>query len=213
MKKSKQLFQVISTPLLFTVCLSITLLCNNCSTPKFSISEYEFSYNNQSYLLKSAYCQDNPESCNQLIGDNFIAIDMNQDRIIDKITKGKISLAEAQEIYDYCLASLEKEGKLNEVNRDNKSFVFNDSEYNYEIKSFHPDLNSAFNEFYITDKKNGPNYSKTSVLIDHNADGKLDELLKGGILTDGAQSHYNKVIEIGLKQEKLIKINSLIVVK
>ena len=61
------------------------------------------------------YCPDNPQSCNHLIGNDFVAVDLNQDRIIDEIIRGDISKYEAQIIYDYSLELLEKENKLNQV--------------------------------------------------------------------------------------------------
>ena len=174
-----------------------------------SIAEFDFKYNDQKYIIRSAYCPGNPESCNKLIGESFTAVDLNQDRIIDNISTGEIELAHAQEIYDYCLAMLEKDGKLNEINRRNKVFSLTLSGYEYEIKSFQPEFSLPFNEFIITESKSVAQ-NKTSILIDHGADGKLEELLKGTMLVEEAQEHYNNVIENGLKKNSLKKTNGSI---
>jgi hypothetical protein len=137
---------------------------------------------------------------------------MNQDRIIDKINQGDVSLSEAQDIYDYCLALLEKQNRLNEVRNTNDVYFHSELNYDYEIKSFFPSLSDSFNEFKITDKREGNNY-KVSILLDTGADGKLDELLKGGILVKDAQVHYDKVISKGLSAKKLRKIKNSVVVE
>lgn len=186
-------------------------LFTSCSSSDLKVSEFKFQYNNKDYIVRSAYCSGNPRSCNHLIGDDFIAVDMNQDRIIDKIDKGNIALAEAQEIYDYSLNLLAQQNKLNEINRRNDNFILDDRDYHFEIRSFFPDFGDPFNEFTITNKKEGWNV-KVSVLLDEKADGKLDELLKGNISIDEAQKHYESVINQGLTNNGLRKSNGSIVV-
>jgi hypothetical protein len=94
------IFKIVS---LFTFIIFTVLTLNGCVSSDLKISEFKFKYNDKDYIIRSAYCPDNTASCNQLIGNDFIAVDMNQDRIIDKINKGNVSLSEAQAIYDYSL--------------------------------------------------------------------------------------------------------------
>ena len=202
-----------STSHIIAFSLLLNLLLTNCFSSELKISQFEFRYNNQDYLVRSAYCSGNPESCNQLIGKEFVAVDMNQDRVIDKITRGAIALVEAQEIYDYCLNLLEKENKLSEVSRENNIFLLREADYDYEIKTFYPKGSDSFNEFTVTDKKEGSDYNKVSILIDYKADGTLDVLLKGGVLVEEAQAHYHRVIVKGLTTDKLKKEGDTIVVK
>jgi len=97
--------------------------------------------------------------------------------------------------------------------RSGHKFIFNDSEYNYQLVSFHPKNNSPFNEITITDKRKGLGYYKVFLLIDNEADGELDEILKGGIPLKEAQTHYIKIIEEGLASSKLEKTNGYILCK
>ena len=193
--------------------LFLLIILWGCAASELRISEFKFKYNNENYIVRSAYCPNNPESCNQLIGNNFTAIDLNLDRIIDEIPIGTIKLAQAQEIYDYSLFLLEKHGKLSTINENYDSFIFNDELYKYEIKSFISALKPPFNEFKIESKKE-PHGNKTiSVYIDHGADGNLDEAVKGIIKIENAQSFYRIVIEKGIELGKLIKSNGTVIFK
>jgi len=213
MKKISRIRHNIFEPTLLLIDITLILIFTSCVSSELRVSQFEFIYNNQNYIVRSAYSPGNPESRNQLIGDNFLAVDMNQDRVIDKITNGDISFAEAQEIYDYCLNLLERENKLGEVNRENKRYTLSESDYNYEIKTFYHKINSPFNEFTITDKRGGRDYHKVSILLDENADGLLDELLKGGVLVSKAQVDYDRVLLKGLKSKGLKKVNGSIFIK
>ena len=176
------------------------------------ISEFNFVHNGNSYLVRSSYCPNNPKSCNQLIGDDFVSVDLNQDRIMDKVTKGNINLSEAQEIYEYCLNLLEREGKLNEISNKTNEFTLKESDYTFCIKSFFSN-DSPFNQFTIVEKRAGFNQDRISIFIDHESDGKLNEVLKGGFLIETAQLMYKKTIDSGLKQGKLREVNENIFVK
>jgi len=193
--------------------LFLIVILYSCATSEFRITEFKFKHNNENYIVRSAYCPNNPESCNQLIGKDFMAIDLNLDRIIDEISMGKIKLAQAQKIYDYSLLLLQKRGKLNEINRNYESFVFDDEFYEYEIKSFISAFKSPFNEFKIESKKGSYRNKEISVSIDYGADGILDEKVKGMVEIKEAQSFYNIVIEKGIELGELIKSNGTVVSK
>ena len=199
---------------IITVLISMlsTLLIVNCTTPSLQVSEFEFRYNNQNYIVRSAYCPNNPNSCNHLIGEEFIAVDMNQDRIIDKIDKGDISIGEAQEIYDYSLDLLASQNKLNEINKMDDKYTINNRSYKFEIKSFFPEFGEPFNEFIVTDKTDEWNF-KVSVILDEKADGKLDQILKGKMSIEQAQKHYDYALSEGLEDNRLKEINGSIVTK
>ncbi|GBD91582.1 hypothetical protein BMS3Abin04_02314 [bacterium BMS3Abin04] len=192
--------------------LTAAFILSGCSSSRLKVAEYEFVYNGDNYVLRSTYSPGNPESHNSLIGRNFVAVDINQDGTMDKVIKGNITLSEAQEIYDYSLGMLEKQGKLNEINKKSKEFIFNKSYYKFSIKSF-SSKSGPFNEFTVVNKKPSLYSFKTSIFIDRGADGKLDEILKGGILLEKAQKMYNETISEGLKKSKLVKKEGIILVK
>ncbi|MEE9430210.1 MAG: hypothetical protein V3V16_04160 [Melioribacteraceae bacterium] len=202
----------LSKTILVTLTIFMFVFIASCGSNRLQIAEFDFVHNGNGYVLRSAYCPNNPKSCNYLIGNGFVAVDMNQDRIMDKITKGNIALSEAQQIYDYCLNQLEKTGKLNEIDNKSIEFILKESDYTLKIKSLSKD-DKPFNQFTIVDVKLGIREAKISIFNDTNADGILNEFLKGNILIGDAQQMYNRTVEKGLKQGKLYKINESIIVK
>lgn len=180
--------------------------------PQPSASLYRFKYNDQAYRIRSISSVDRTESYNELIGEKFVATDFDQDRILDRIILGEASLAEAQKIYEYGLERLAQESKLvvriPSVNR----YVYESNDFQIEIRSFRPTEAPPFNEFMITD--NRPLVRpEVIIIVDHNADGTLDEVLKGTVTLEKAQSQYAEAIETGLQKGELIKINHAILVK
>ncbi len=69
--------RIVAEPIIFIVGILLILVLTSCTASNLKVSEFKFVYDNQSYVVRSAYCSGNPESCNQLIGDKFIAVDMN----------------------------------------------------------------------------------------------------------------------------------------
>ena len=192
--------------------MALLIILSGCSSSKLKVAEYEFIYNGQTYTLRSSYSRGNPESHNSLIGNSFVAVDMNQDGIMDKVIKGKVALSEAQKIYDYSLGMLERQGKLNQINNKSKEFTFYKSNYKFIIKSLSP-KSGPFNEFTIVNQSPSLYSYRTSMFIDRGADGKLDEVLEGGVLLKNAQQMYDETISEGLKRSELIKKDGVILVK
>lgn len=213
MKERKWVFIIAAKFKTILASIIVLLIFISCKSTELSISEFEFVYKNTKYKIRSAYCPGNPESCNQLSSENFIAADLNQDRIIDEIISGEVSLSEVQEVYDYCLNLLESQNKLSQINKVDKKYTFNDFEFNFEIKTLYPKINMPLNEFTIADKRKGKVNYKISVFIDKEADGTLDELLKGEIGIKDAQAMYKNVIENGLSTNKLEQNRTKILVK
>jgi hypothetical protein len=163
-------------------------------------------------MIRSAYCPGNPESCNQIIGNDLIAVDLDQDRIIDEIKKGNASLIEAQQIYDYCLNILESQNKLNKVSSTAERYFLSEAKFDYEIKTLYPKVNIPINEFTITDKRSSLGLYKISVFLDEGADGVLDKIIKGDFPLEEAQADYDRIILEGLSGKDLKRIDDAIVV-
>jgi hypothetical protein len=207
----------------FPICLNaiasigfLTLLgvfCSCASTkPTVTAAQYSFTLNNEMYRIRSIISSDNSLSYNELLSNNFLAIDFDQDRVIDRITIGNVELAEAQKIYDYGLMMLSQENKLQERSPENHKYVQDDPDFYIEIKTFRPTGSSPFNEFKIMAKK--PTITADiTVALDENADGTLDQILKGTKMLAKVQEKYTRAIETGLRQNYLIKTNDMILVK
>lgn len=210
MKTKKKLKMV---RLFYLIPLLFFLLLTNCTSSDLKVSEFKFEYNNKQYTIRSTYCPNNPESCNQIMGKDIVAVDLNQDRVIDKIIMGNYSLAEAQKIYDFCLESLEKQNKLNRVNSAINGYYVVDREKDFEIRTMNTELKSIFNEFKIIEKKDWGSSLIINVYVDNNSNGQLDERIKGEISLADAQDFYSTIINRGLSERELIKVNNIITVK
>ncbi len=193
--------------------LSIFTLCQCANQkPQLHASQYRFNYNDEDYRIRSISSEGRTESYNELIGATFVAVDFDQDRIVDRILLGEVSLNEAQKIYEYGLDRLTQENKLQlripGVNR----YVYENCDSHLEIISFRPANAQPFNEFKIIDKRQMVS-PQMIVVADQNADGKLDEVLKGTVKLEEAQSQYTEAIEAGLQKGELSKANGTILVK
>ena len=177
-----------------------------------SVSQFRFNLENQVYRIRSISTDDKTESYNELIGGDFLAADYDQDRILDCILMGDVDLNQAQKIYEYGLNEVSKENKLRVHNPSVNRYVLKSDDIQFEIRSFRSLNETPFNQFKITDSRPvvGP---EVFVVVDQNADGTLDEILKGVITLGKAQSQYDKVIAAGLEKGELIKVNNTILVK
>ena len=180
--------------------------------PEIRASQYRFNYDDEAYRLRSISSENTAEFYNELVGANFVAVDFDQDRILDRILLGEVSLTEAQKIYEHGLEKLAKENKLEvRVPRVNR-YVHEKNNFRVEIRSFRPANAEQFNEFIITDNRPVA-CPETIIIVDHHADGTLDETLKGTATPEELQSQYAKSIEAGLQKGELIKVNHAILVK
>lgn len=193
--------------------LIILMLCG-CAhqKPKVSVSQYKFDFSDRTYRIRSISSGDKTESYNELIGEKFMVADYDQDRVIDCVLLGDVSLSEAQQIYDYGLNEVSKEKKLQVRNPNINGYLHEKNDFQLEIRSFRPINAQPFNEFKITD--NRPLVRpEIIIIVDQNADGILDEVLKGSVSMEKVQAQYTEAIATGLQQGELVKANGVILVK
>jgi hypothetical protein len=180
--------------------------------PQLHASQYRFNYNGEAYRLRSISSENTTEFYNELVGTNFVAVDFDQDRTLDRILLGEVSLTAAQKIYEQGLEKLAKENKLEvRVPRVNR-YVHEKNDFQIEIRSFRPVNAQPFNEFVVMDNRPVA-CPQTVIIVDHHADGTLDETLKGSATPAEFQSQYAKALEAGLQKGELIKVNQAILVK
>jgi len=191
----------------------VIFLLYGCASrrPQLGKSQYSFHFKGKVYQIQSIFSLDKRESCNELVGENFKAIDFDQDRIIDRIVLGDLSLNDAQKIYEYGLDMVTKEKKLRVQPPVVNHYVHKSYEFDYEIRSFRPANSQPFNEFKVIDKRQV--VPSLIIIIDQNADGTLDEVLKGMAVPEKMQPQYSEVIKEGLKKKQLIKVDHMILVK
>jgi hypothetical protein len=190
-----------------------TIILISCTSNKTQLSlyRYQFKLNNKIYRIHSISSKDKNESHNKLFCEYFLAVDLDQDQIIDRIILGNVSLQQAQKVYEHGLYLLAIENKLRLKIPDVNRFVHENSDFLYEIKSFQTNKNHFFNEFKIIDKRQIiPDILLT---IDNQADGTLDEVLKGTTSLSAVQSIYTDIIRKGLHKQKMTELDNVIVVK
>ena len=194
--------------------LFVILIINNCASqkPLATAAYFRFSLDDESYRIRSVSSVDNGNSFNELIGQGFVAVDFDKDRILDKVSLGEVELAKAQQIYEYGLNILNQKDQLQVYSMDIIDYVQENSDYDYQIKSFYPEGSEPFNEFKIIRKREITN--SEIVIIDQKADGHLDEVLKGSAEeVQDYQARYTYVINAGLEKERLIKKDNMILVR
>jgi hypothetical protein len=176
------------------------------------VTQHKFTFEGEAYRIRSISSEAPGVSCNELIGKNVLAVDFDKDRIIDRIVLGDLALSEAQKIYEYGLDMLAQNKKLQQQSQEITGYVYETFDFYYEIRSFQPANTDPFNEFKLSGKRQAER-SEVSIVVDHLADGTLDEVLKGKIELEQAQSRYSEMIRLGLKKGNLIQSENTIVVK
>jgi len=201
----KLLMTFFSTVFIFLVSFS----CSS-SNQELRVSGFRFTFEGNDYYIRSIYCPNSPQSCNHIIGKDFEAVDINQDRVVDKIVKGDVAMHEAQKIYNYSLDLLEKENKLSVINKDTEKFQYtvNKPYLIFEITSFQPELGDPFNQFKVVQKQGMSN--NVSLFNDMKADGSLDEKLNGSFSIIEAQKRYQETIEEGVRDNRISRVDDLI---
>ena len=194
----------------------ILLFSFSCSSSNqdLKVSGFRFSFEGNDYFIRSIYCPNNPQSCNHLIGKDFEAVDLNQDRVIDKIVKGDLTINESQRIYNYSLDLLVKENKLSVINKETEKFQYTINKLHliFEITSFQPELGEPFNQFKLVQKRVGIEHD-ISLFNDMKSDGILDEKLKGSFSIVDAQKEYEETIEEGIRSDRMVRVDNFVRVK
>jgi hypothetical protein len=193
--------------------LSLAFLYSCAGTnPNLRISNFKYNYDDESYRIRSINCEQEGESYNELIGANFLAVDYNQDRIIDRIVMGNAELGDAQKIYEHGLDLLSNENRLSENFTEVAQYLETEECCSYEIKTFRIKDSNTFNEYIFIENRNSDN-SVISAAIDQDADGNLDLAIKGSLSLESLQSKYELMIQRGLETNKMIKMNGKVLVK
>lgn len=206
--KPQQVHQII-----LTILPLLTLLLTGCATvtPGVKIYQYQFELDDETYRIRSIDSADDKLASNELIGSSFLAVDYDQDGVLDQVTVGDKDLHEVQQIYEHGINDLSRKNKIQERNPQNHRFIVESQGFLLEIRSFRPENAPPFNEFKIHQRyvKQNP---VVAVAIDQNADGMLDQRIKGTQRLEEIQAQYSMAIDAGLRQEALGKTDSQILV-
>lgn len=128
-------------PVSWIMALSMTarvLLSCAHHPPQLSVSQYSFTLDDESYRLRSIVSPMKSNSYNEIIGEKFVASDYDQDDVVDCVTMGDVPLVVVQQIYDYGLNCLSRENKLKVRAPDMHSYLHEQDNLQFEIRSFRP---------------------------------------------------------------------------
>lgn len=188
-----------------TVAMMILLGCA-ASRPVIEIGGYYFDFEGKTYRIESV----NPTS---MVGYNILALkegernvviglDKDQDGSLDGVVEGKISLQRAKEIYRAGIAEGERLGQVkSRILTQEYTTIIN--QYTYTLVTSHLAIGDVSNKLTIIAAPYAP---EVAVLLDLDADGKLDRIDKGNKELEYYQSVYNQVIERGLMDGRVTQI-------
>ena len=173
---------------------------------------YHFDYDGENYRIRTVVSKDNGKVYNELVGKKFVAVDYDNDGVLDQVTIGTIDIQHAQQIYRYCLDMLITQEKVVKIKPKINSYKINFEEYSCEIKTFQQDNGEPFNQFKVVEKD--ANETTDFVIgMDYNADGVLDTVTVGNLSLEQIQKLHSILIDQGLKDNLLIKVDGKIIVK
>lgn len=178
--------------------------------PQVGVSQYRFNYDGDEYRIRSISANHVDQPRNELIGRRLVATDLDQDRVLDQIVLGDMSLFRAQQVYDFGIAMASRENKLSVSSQGINQYRYVSDNFFFEIRSFHPANAAPFNEFIVVDNRRV--ISQVTILVDQDADGILDEVLVGSQPLGTAQSQYAETIQAGLQCNELIVVDHRILV-
>jgi hypothetical protein len=177
-----------------------------------NIAQLKFRLNNEVYRLHSIIFEEKSRSFNRLIADDFLAFDYDQDGTIDHIALGDADFNKVQMIYEHGIEQAARKNKLLKDYLSNVKYIYENHDHLYEIKSYRPSNANPFNEIKIIDKRQIVS-AKRLIALDQEADGTLDQVLKGRVTLNEIQTDYSEIIKIGLQKGDLIRIENMILVK
>ena len=173
------------------------LILMNCRTPRptIEIGRYTFDYNNLTYRIESV-TPSNMEGYNILSRfENehivFKAIDKEQNGTINEVLIGNLDLKEANTIYQFGIKVGERLGYIKKKTfaREYRTY---DKLNDYLLATYLLAVGDVYNKLRISSRQL---ITGETVVIDLNADGKLDKVEKGDMGLNFYQKLYDKVLD------------------
>jgi len=194
--------------------LLLLLILINCRTirPTIEIGRYMFNYNNLTYRIESV-TPSNMEGYNilsRLENEHIVfkAIDKEQNGTLNEVLIGDLTLKDANAIYQVGIKEGERLGyiKKRTFAREYRTY---DELNNYLLATYLLAVGDVYNKFRITSRHI---ISSEIVVIDLDADGKLDKVENGDMGLNFYQKYYDKILARGLKEMKIEKRNGTYIV-
>lgn len=173
---------------------------------------FPFEYENEAYQIVSI-SSPSGEGMNILLkvqNDTsvFRILDRDQDGLLDVVQRGDISLDEANKIYTVGIIEAQDAGKIRERDRE-RLFQYSSDHYYFRVQTFGLYSDVYYNRFVVGNIRLGIEES----FLDVNADGVLDKAEYANQSHKEVQHFYQKVLQKGMEQDRIIVSNEKYVVK
>lgn len=193
------------TLLVFTSCASLS--------PGTTRNVFSFSYEEQEYQIISLTTTTGEGTNYLVLSDSsetelLNCKDADQNGTIDQVLSGRISMEEANMIYQAGISFAQEKGNYRERIPE-RTFQLDYPGYSFEVRSYQVSNTNVSNLFIVRIDSIG----LESILTDIQADGKLDQIEKGTGQTSEYQSYYTATLGIGIKEKKIVYRNGIYLVK
>ena len=195
---------------LLCIILIITVIMG-CGATRAPIKSkgFSFQYEGTTYHIESM-TPPKKEGYNMLVhkeGNQIMlrAIDKEQDGMIDEVVQGNISLKEADAIYKKGIATAKVSGNFKK-RKYLRAYRTSDLLNDYELSTFILTVGDTYNRLAIVNKKT---LDEETVVVDLTADGHLNKMEKGSENVAYYQKLYQKILDQGLKEGRIIKTDGM----
>lgn len=201
----------IKTMIAVIIIATIIIGCG-VTRPPINSSGISFEYEGKTYRIESMTPQDK-EGYNVLVQRDgkkisLRAIDKEQDGILDQVVQGEMSLAEADIIYQNGIAAAKSNG--NYKKRDfSRVYRTSDLLNDYMLKTYILAVGETYNTLSVQNKRS---QKIETVVLDLAADGSLNKSEKGDENVTSYQTIYQKILDKGLKEGKIVKNDEMYLV-
>jgi len=176
------------------------------------VGGYSFTYKGMEYRIQSVTptLSEGYNILSQRENDKLVlkAIDKEQDGILDEVSAGNLSLNEADEIYHVGIAEGERLGYIKKRTFA-REYRYQDDLRTYLLATYVLAFGDTYNKLTVIDRTI---FKANEVVIDKDADGKLDEVQEGIESLGFYQKYYDLIIERGMRINRIRKINGKIIV-
>lgn len=186
--------------------VAMFLSAAGCGTSQSASEQHTFTFVHEDaeYTIISRIVPSNGSS-NYLIrreeGATLLrAVDEDQDGFLDALLVGDIPLEEANAVYAVGIAEAQHRGVYRE-RLSERLYMLSRYGENYVVRTYVGVSGTSYNKFIILDSGREPE----AVWIDREADGVLDERIRGEANHERSQERYEMVLEHGLRDGRIVK--------
>jgi hypothetical protein len=189
----------------------ISLLITGCAAGRrvIEVGGYDFDFEGQTYRIDSV----NPRSevgynlLTRREGDESVVLglDYDQDGSLDGVVEGQVPLERARQIYIAGIVEGQRLGRVrSKVQTEEFRIVIND--FTYIVTTYKLALGTVFNKLTIMTAYYAP---EVAVILDLEADGRLDTIEKGDQMLSYYQGLYEQVLDRGMRLGRVERIEGI----